>query len=79
VDVIRIDSPLNLAIQPFSVAKTSDHKYLGRRLFQKMAESPETFEQAGFHFRLPVKPQRQFPPPEKRDAPAGEGTGAAKS
>lgn len=52
VDIVRIDSPLNKAIQPFSIAKTSDHKYLTRRLFQKIASSPDAFKDAGFHFRL---------------------------
>ena len=52
VDIIRIDSPVNVAIQPFSIAKTSDHKYLLRRLFNRIARSPEAFESVGFHFRL---------------------------
>jgi ABC-type molybdate transport system substrate-binding protein len=52
VDIVRIDSPMNVAIQPFSIAKTSDHKYLVRRLFRKIADSPEAFENIGFHFRL---------------------------
>ncbi len=52
VDVVRIASSLNLAIQPFSIARNSDHKYLVRRLFRRVAESPKAFEDAGFHFRL---------------------------
>jgi molybdenum ABC transporter molybdate-binding protein len=52
VDVIRIDSAAAKAIQPFAIARTSDHKHLGRRLFEAIAESRETFEEAGFHFRL---------------------------
>lgn len=52
VDIVRIESPLNVAIQPFSIAKTSDHKYLLRRLFNRIAKSPEAFESVGFHFRL---------------------------
>jgi molybdate transport system substrate-binding protein len=52
VDIIRIQSPLNLAIQPFSIARTSDHKYLDRRLFAKIASSPEAFEDVGFKFLL---------------------------
>lgn len=52
VDIIRIQSPLNLAIQPISIAKTSDHKHLLRRLFKRIANSPEAFESVGFHFRL---------------------------
>jgi ABC-type molybdate transport system substrate-binding protein len=52
VDVVRIDSALNMAIQPLSIARTSDHKHLVRRLFRRIADSPEAFENAGFHFRL---------------------------
>lgn len=52
VDIVRIDSPLNKAIQPLSIAKRSDHKHLTRRLYRKIASSPEAFEEAGFHFRL---------------------------
>jgi molybdate transport system substrate-binding protein len=51
VDVVRIDSALNLAIQPLSIARTSNHKHLVRRLFRRIAESPDAFENAGFHFR----------------------------
>jgi molybdenum ABC transporter molybdate-binding protein len=73
VDVVRFDSPLNVAIQPFSLAKTSDHKYLGRRLFQRLADSPHAFEQAGFHFRLSAEPSPQTPPAAKREAAAVDG------
>jgi len=52
VDVVRIQSLHNLAIQPFSIARSSDHKHLGRRLFKRIAASPEAFTTAGFHFRL---------------------------
>ena len=52
LDVVRIDSPLNLAVQPISIAKTSHHKYLLRRLCEKVANSPQAFENAGFRFRL---------------------------
>jgi molybdenum ABC transporter molybdate-binding protein len=52
VDIVRIESKLSKAIQPLSIAKSSHHKYLLRRLFKKIAASPEAFEQAGFHFRL---------------------------
>jgi molybdenum ABC transporter molybdate-binding protein len=52
VDVIRLDLPSAKAIQPFAIARSSDHKYLGRRLLAAIAASKETFEQAGFHFRL---------------------------
>lgn len=52
VDFIRIDSPLSVAIQPFSIARTSDHKYLLRRLLKRIRNSPEAFESVGFRFRL---------------------------
>ncbi|NOU36505.1 MAG: molybdate ABC transporter substrate-binding protein [Kiritimatiellaceae bacterium] len=52
VDVIRIDSPFAIAVQPFSVACSSEHKFLGRRLFGKIAASEKRFEDAGFNFRL---------------------------
>ncbi len=52
IDIVRIDSPLNQAIQPLSIARTSDHKHLVRRLFRRIANSPDAFRQAGFHFRL---------------------------
>ena len=52
VDIVRIDSPLNKAIQPFSIARSSEFKHLSRRLFRKIANSPEAFEDVGFHFRL---------------------------
>ena len=52
VDIVRIKSPHNLAIQPFSIAKSSEHKHLGRRLFKRIAASPEAFTCAGFGFRL---------------------------
>jgi ABC-type molybdate transport system substrate-binding protein len=60
VDIIKIESKLSRAVQPFSIAKTSDHKYLLRRLFKKIAASPEAFEQAGFNFILD-KPAPQPP------------------
>jgi molybdenum ABC transporter molybdate-binding protein len=73
IDVVRIDSELKLAIQPFSIAKSSNHKYLVRRLFQKIARSPEAFESAGFHFRL--RDETEDTPEGKAlsPRPAGEG------
>jgi ABC-type molybdate transport system substrate-binding protein len=52
VDIVRIESDLNKAIQPFSIARSSEFKHLSRRLFQQIAQSPEAFEDVGFHFRL---------------------------
>jgi molybdate transport system substrate-binding protein len=57
VDVVRIESSLNLAVQPLSIARTSEHKHLVRRLLRRIAESPEAFEDAGFHFRLEALPE----------------------
>ena len=58
VDVVRIRSEHNRAIQPFGIARTSEHKHLGRRLFRRIAASPEAFECAGFHFRLAPPQER---------------------
>jgi molybdenum ABC transporter molybdate-binding protein len=52
VDSIHIDSPFAKAVQPFSIARSSDWKYLGRRLFQDVAAAEQRFEEAGFKFRL---------------------------
>lgn len=59
LDIVHIDSPSNMATQPFSIAKTSWHKQLCRRLFDHIADSPEAFEEAGFHFRLGNDPVHQ--------------------
>jgi molybdate transport system substrate-binding protein len=54
IDIIKIKSPLNVAIQPFSIARTSVHKHLVRRLFTRVSEAKDSFEAAGFRFRLGV-------------------------
>ena len=51
VDAIHIDSPLNKAVQPIAIAKSSMQKNLARRLLQRIANSPEAFEAAGFRSR----------------------------
>jgi molybdate transport system substrate-binding protein len=51
IDVIPINLPESVAIQPLTIAHTSEHKYLARRLFQRIAESKEAFEAAGFRYR----------------------------
>ncbi|HIL71533.1 MAG TPA: hypothetical protein EYG38_16995, partial [Verrucomicrobia bacterium] len=53
LDIIRIDSPAAKAVQPYSISQSSDFKYLGRRLFKKIADSRELFEEAGFNWQLP--------------------------
>ncbi len=52
VDAIEIESQAAIAIQPFSVARTSRNKLLASRLFKAIAESQSSFEAAGFHWRL---------------------------
>ena len=51
IDIVLIDSPLARAVQPFSIAKGSDHKFLSRRLYEAVANARENFEAAGFTFR----------------------------
>ncbi|NQV23607.1 MAG: molybdate ABC transporter substrate-binding protein [Rhodopirellula sp.] len=83
IDIIRIDSPLNVAIQPFSIARTSVHKHLVRRLFDRVAAAKDSFESAGFRFRLGMVPDagddtsQQTPAsstPEPEDASASEAS-----
>jgi molybdenum ABC transporter molybdate-binding protein len=57
VDVLPLHLPESVAIQPISIARSSDHKYLARRLFRRIAESREAFEQAGFRYREEQSPQ----------------------
>ncbi len=52
IDVVRIDSEHTRAIQPFAIAKSSQHKELARRLFRAIAASREKFEAAGFGWRM---------------------------
>jgi ABC-type molybdate transport system substrate-binding protein len=67
VDAVAIDSPAAKAIQPFAIARSSDHKHLARRLYGAIARSRAAFEEAGFHFRLsdaadaPAKPPQSSP------------------
>lgn len=51
VDVLSFDLPDSVAVQPLSIARSSEHKYLARRLFRRIAESEEAFETAGFRYR----------------------------
>jgi ABC-type molybdate transport system substrate-binding protein len=52
IDMIRIGSKHTKAIQPFAIARSSEHKELARRLFQAIAASKEKFETAGFGWRM---------------------------
>lgn len=51
VDVLPLNLPDSVAIQPLSIARSSPHKYLARRLFRRIAEAQGAFESAGFRFR----------------------------
>lgn len=71
LEVIPIKSPLALAIQPFSIAESSKFKYLGRRLFDAIAASRESFESAGFRWDLSpagLGPVGDAIPPEPKGA-----------
>lgn len=52
LEVVPIDSPLALAVQPFGIARSSDHKHLARRLLREIAKSRSQFEAAGFRWEL---------------------------
>lgn len=52
VDVVPIDSPLAKAIQPYSIARSSEFKQLTHRLYDEIARSESVFESAGFTWRL---------------------------
>ena len=51
VDAVRINSIYAKAIQPFSISRSSDFKYLGRRLMKQIREAKESFTSAGFNVR----------------------------
>lgn len=61
-ETIAIDSASAVAIQPFGVAKSTPYKQLSKRLFETVAASKTSFEDAGFNWRL--------------EEPAGSGTGS---
>lgn len=75
VDVISIAGDLAKAIQPFGVAKTSDHKYLARRLFETIAGSHDAFESVGFHWRLNAEPVPEVD--ENKKTPAKEAAASS--
>ncbi|MDA0807035.1 MAG: molybdate ABC transporter substrate-binding protein [Planctomycetota bacterium] len=79
IDIIKIESPLNMAIQPFSIARTSVHKHLVRRLFTRVSESKDSFEKAGFHFRLGVDQEAKDDAPESSPASTTPEAGASSS
>jgi len=79
VDVIPVKSDLAKAIQPFGVAKSSQHKYLGRRLFETIARSRDAFESVGFRWRLRVKPDMKVRLDTEKDTETGPEKAAASS
>ncbi len=52
LEVIELSGQLAKAVQPYSIARSSDNKHLGRRLFDAIARSRDSFEAAGFNWRL---------------------------
>ncbi len=52
IDIVHIGSSQNMAIQPLSIARTSAHKVLVRRLYNRITGSPEAFRNAGFEFKF---------------------------
>ncbi len=51
VEAVQIESDHAKAIQPFSISRSSEFKYLGRRLKKRIIESKESFSSAGFNVR----------------------------
>lgn len=73
VDTIRIPSAAAKAIQPFAIARSSEHKELGRRLFQAIRAARDKFETAGFHFRLDAATKNSTAPTKQQtDHPKGQ-------
>lgn len=56
LEILPIDSPLAKAIQPYGIARSSDHQQLGQRLLDAIKQSRDQFEVAGFEWRLPDEP-----------------------
>ncbi|MGI9457927.1 MAG: extracellular solute-binding protein [Aeoliella sp.] len=52
LEIIEIDSPLARAVQPYGIAKSSDHAQLGQRLLEAISKSREHFQSLGFDWRL---------------------------
>lgn len=52
IDAIVIDSDNARAVQPFSIAKSSERKYLSRRLYDAVSKAKQSFETAGFDWLL---------------------------
>jgi molybdenum ABC transporter molybdate-binding protein len=59
LDVVELSSKKAKAIQPYSIARSSEYKYVGRRLFEAITRSQDSFESAGFNWRLDAKPSAE--------------------
>ncbi len=70
LDVVELSGDRAKAVQPFSIARSSEYKYLGRRLFEAIARSQDSFESAGFNWRLANTPDVED------EKPAGNPTEA---
>jgi len=74
LEVIPIDSPLGKAVQPYSIARSSDYKHLAGRLFDTIVRSREDFERAGFNWQLddPADGSPEDGTPEDDESAEGE-------
>lgn len=52
LEVIHVNSSSVKAVQPYSIARSSEFKHLTRRLYDHIAASRSIFEKAGFTWRL---------------------------
>ncbi len=52
LEVVPIDSPLALAVQPYAVARNSNRKHLSSRLLREITKSRKQFEAAGFQWEF---------------------------
>lgn len=59
IDILQIGSELNQAVQPLSIARSSDHKALVRRLYNRVTSAPDAFRAAGFEYRYKADNREQ--------------------
>lgn len=67
----------NSAVQPMSVSKSSEHKYLVRRLYRQIAERADAFEQAEFKYRGVEFNEEGRPVPTASDNASSQPTGGS--
>lgn len=58
LEIVRIDSALAQAVQPFGIARSSKKKQLGKRLLDAISDSRQEFESAGFDWKLQGEAKR---------------------